>query len=157
MTDKRRGMGSLAASFAVLFGFWVVLSGHLDAFHLGAGALCSGLVAARTHRLLRPGPPHPLRLLGYLPWLLWQIALANLHVARLALSPRMPIRPRLVEYRTSLEGLALVAFANSITLTPGTITVEASPGQLLVHALSDQAARDLRSGEMERRVRRAFG
>ena len=96
------------------------------------------------------------RFLQYTPWLLYQIVLANLHVVYLVLFPSK-IRPQIVRFKTTLTSdLSKVSLGNSITLTPGTITMDIDDGEFYVHALSDKVARDLLTGEMERRVARVF-
>ena len=149
-------------TFVILFAVWVVLSGHFDALHLGFGAACAALVAAVSHDLLLPATSAPATLLtvgrfaGYIPWILWEVFLANLHVAYLILRPSA-MRPQIVRFRTSLTGdLAKVTLGNSITLTPGTVTVDIEGDEFCVHAISDKSAEDLRSGAMERRVARLF-
>ena len=98
----------------------------------------------------------PWRFLRYIPWLLYQVVLANFHVVRLVIRPSL-IRPQVVRFKTRLTSdLARVTLGNSITLTPGTITMGIEDGEFCVHALSDKAARDLLTGEMERRVAHVF-
>ncbi|MFH1757459.1 MAG: Na+/H+ antiporter subunit E [Pseudomonadota bacterium] len=93
----------------------------------------------------------------YLPWLFTEIFLANLHVAYLVLHPRMPIRPQIIRFRTRLESdFALVTLANSIPLTPGTITLDIQDGSFFVHVLSQKGVEDLQRGRMEARVARVF-
>jgi multicomponent Na+:H+ antiporter subunit E len=71
----------------------------------------------------------------------------------MVLHPKMPINPRIVEFDSKLESnLAFTTLANSITLTPGTITVDIREGKYFVHALTDKVADDLLSGDMENRV-----
>jgi len=144
------------ATFGILIVLWFVLSGHFDLFHVSLGIICSGLVAFLSHDLLfhdfhwSLGVGPFLRFMGYLPWLFYQILLANFHVARMVLDPRMPIDPRLVEFQSKLEGhLPMTTLGNSITLTPGTITVDIREGKFFVHALTRKAADNLLSGEME--------
>jgi multicomponent Na+:H+ antiporter subunit E len=151
------------ATFLILFGFWLLFSGHYDMFHITLGVLCCGLVAHTSHDLLfanpRAGDMRVIvkRFFTYVPWLIYQIALSNLHVARLALSPRMPIDPEIIMFKTKLESdISLVTFANSITLTPGTITVDVKDGVYYVHAVSKKTAEDLMTGEMEDRVAHIF-
>jgi multicomponent Na+:H+ antiporter subunit E len=171
------GAGAWLLLFAVCLGFWVLLSGHHDAFHLGAGALCAALTASLTVGLERrarflgsddaaggPGPPlfrlsaTWWRLLLYLPWLFWEVVRSAVQIGAVLVHPRLPIDPVLVRLRTGLEGdLPQTTYANSITLTPGTVTVEFQGRELVVHALTRQAADGLRTGTMEARVRRAFG
>jgi multicomponent Na+:H+ antiporter subunit E len=99
-----------------------------------------------------------LRALVYLPWLLWQIAKANLDVARRILDPRLPIDPRVIRVRASQRrDLARVIYANSITLTPGTVSIDVAGDRITVHALTREAAEGLATGEMDRRVSRVEG
>ena len=148
--------------FLILFAVWLVFSGHFDALHLALGLACSALVAVFSSELLLPQTPSfrtavtTWRVLRYLPWLLYQIVLANLHVVYLVWRPGQ-LRPQIVQFRTGLtRDLARVVLGNSITLTPGTITMDIDDDEFTVHAVSDQAARSLRSGEMERRVGHVF-
>ena len=136
-----------------------MLSGHFDLFHVTSGIICAGLVAFLSHDLLFTdftwGNSSRIffRFVGYLPWLFYEILLANFHVARMVLDPRMPIDPRLVEFQSKLEGdIPMTVLGNSITLTPGTITVDIREGKFLVHALTQKVADDLLSGKMEERV-----
>ncbi|OGW16572.1 MAG: hypothetical protein A3G93_13960 [Nitrospinae bacterium RIFCSPLOWO2_12_FULL_45_22] len=153
---------SFLITFIHLYVFWILLSGHFDIFHLSLGVICCALVAYGTHDLVLEGLPidmhtEVIRFIKYLPWLVYQIILANIHVAYLALSPKMPIEPRIIKIKTKLKrDLALVTFANSITLTPGTITVDIKEGVYDVHALSEKVSEDLLSGEMENRVAHIF-
>ncbi len=97
------------------------------------------------------------RFVLYVFWLLYQIVLANLHVARLVLDPGMPINPKIIRVPTQLRrDVSFVTYANSITLTPGTITIGVERDHLLVHAIDDKVADDLFSGAMEKRIARVF-
>lgn len=153
----------------VLFGLWVVLSGKFDALHLLLGAGSAVGVSLGTRRLLLlppaigPEAVYPfaaipwLRLLAYLPWLLWQIVLSSLQVAYAVLHPRMPIQPGFIRFRTALpHPLAQLTLATSITLTPGTITIDVQDDEFVVHALTAAAAQSLDppagNGAMQRRV-----
>lgn len=154
---------NFAGTFAILAAFWILLSGKFDAFHLTLGFICCGLVSYLAHDLLfaniRIGDIRITikRFIFYIPWLLYQILLANLHVATLVLNPRMPIDPKIVKFKTKLESdVSWVALANSITLTPGTITVDIREGEFYVHALSKKVADDLATGDMEDRVAHIF-
>ncbi len=149
-------------TFVLLLVFWIVFSGKFDAFHLPLGILSCLIVALVSHDLLfqNVGTDNKLRIAGrfllYLPWLIYQVILANLHVARLVISPR-GMRPQIVSVKTKLKSdIALVTFANSITLTPGTITMDIIDGEFFVHAISQKVADDLLSGDMENRVARVF-
>lgn len=105
---------------------------------------------------------HPIHLSWKVPiywaWLDWQIILSNLSVARKILSPSMPIDPRLITVDAGQkDDLDRVVYANSITLTPGTVSLKLDDGKILVHALDAGYAADLEGGEMQRRVRRFAG
>lgn len=94
-----------------------------------------------------------LRWIGYAPWLLWQIIKANWQVARIILTPSLPIQPRLMRLEVSQESdLGKVVYANSITLTPGTVTLDVREDRFLVHALTQEAADSLDTGEMDHKV-----
>jgi len=153
-----------ALTFIIVFGLWVVLSGRFDSFHLSLGLISSAIVAYLSSDLLSPSVRGLLILLTrwipYLPWLMKEIIKANLHVTYLVFHPRMMelIDPRIIKFRSRLKSdLALVTFANSITLTPGTITVYISlDGDFKVHAI-DKASGEPLPGEMEARIAGAFG
>ncbi|OGW17805.1 MAG: hypothetical protein A2X56_11915 [Nitrospirae bacterium GWC2_57_13] len=150
--------------FAALFTLWMVWSGIFDAFHLSLGIISSALVTFMTHDLIFRREIHPyafqeiIRFLKYIPWLLYQIVLSNLHVAQLALNPKMPIDPQLVKFKSTLKkDVSHVVFGNSITLTPGTITADIRDGEYYVHALSKKTAEDLLNSDMEQRIAHIFG
>ena len=146
-----------------LFAFWLLMSGIYTPFLVLSGlgaALAVSALARRMDVADREG--HPLHLvpaaLGYWPWLVLEILKSGWTVARLILHPRLPISPTLARFRPSQEGtVGLVTHANSITLTPGTVTIEARRGEFLVHALTSEAAAGLAGSEMDRRVRRFEG
>lgn len=154
----------------ILFGTWCILSGRFDAFHLGLGVLSSILIALVSSDLLfanrQPAAGRlreGLRFCRYALWLFWQIVLANIHVTILAFSPRSlkrDIDPHLITFRTRLRtDFARFVLANSITLTPGTVTIRVHGDIFHVHAISRKAAGDLASesvNEMERRVAWVF-
>jgi len=149
------------AGFLVLLSFWLVLSGHYDLFHVGWGIVSAAVVTFFSVDLpsFDTGRQNRLRfwsLVTYLPWLFLQVVLANLHVAYLVLRPNA-IRPQIIRVKTRLSGdLAKTTLGNSITLTPGTITMDIQDDELIVHALSEKVARELANGQMERRVARIF-
>lgn len=148
---------------AVLFAFWLALSGHMTAMllaiGLGSALLC--VYAAKRMRVLDL-EGHPIEWAGafllYLPWLLAEIAKSAWSVARIILHPRLPISPTMSVVKAGQRsGLGIATFANSITLTPGTITVAVNGSALTVHALVGASAVDLEGGEMDRRVRALEG
>lgn len=162
----RRSPARLIFSFLILMAAWVVLSGRFDAMHLGLGVISAALVTWFSSDLLFLDPPGWrtlklwLRFVTYVPWLLWQILLANFHVLRLVFSPRMNdlIDPHLVRLDSRLTSeMSLITYANSITLTPGTITVYVSQdGRFTVHAISRQAGDEGALRDMENKVAATF-
>ncbi len=144
---------------ALLFGLWLLLSGRFEPVFLVLGLCASAAVAAL--QAAHPGPPNPtLPLKGfliYMPWLLGRILVSNLRTFALILNPRLPIEPRMIRYPLKLKNPAAVALlANSITLTPGTVTVEMNEKELLVHTLDEGGAEDLTSGRFEEKIKRIF-
>jgi len=144
-----------------LFGFWLLLSGMFVPFLLAAGIGCAIAVALLARRMdvvdLEGHPIHLVwsALISYWPWLAVEIIRSAWSVTQLILKPSLPISPTLVEFEPSQRtDLGLVIHANSITLTPGTITVEAEPGRFLVHALTREGAAGLADSEMDRRCAR---
>jgi multicomponent Na+:H+ antiporter subunit E len=148
------------ALVATLFAFWLLLSGIYTPFLLAAGlgaAIAVAALARRMEVLDREGHPIDLALaaLAYWPWLAKEIVKSGWQVSRIILDPRLPISPTLVRFRPSQTStVALATHANSITLTPGTITVEADRDEFLVHALTREAAAGVVASEMDRRVSR---
>jgi len=155
----------------VLFGTWLVLSPKRDLFHLGLGAATAAAVSVLTarlvaqppalgaphsgHTLLRQMPWH--RFVGYLPWLASQVVVASLQVAYTVLHPRLPISPRVVRITAPYpHTLARLTLANSITLTPGTVTLDVEGDTFLVHALTADGSRELQRGAMSDRVSALF-
>jgi len=152
-------------TFVILLLNWLIWSGHFDAWHLSLGVISCALVTYISHDLLfrrekfqKKDITETTRFIKYIPWLIYQIILANFHVAKIALNPRMPIQPSLITFPTKLKkGISLLTFGNSITLTPGTITADIKPGgYYVVHALDRTVADDLLTGEMEDRVAHIF-
>lgn len=133
-----------------LFAFWLALSGHYTPMLLGFGVGSCALVVYLSHRMgvidEEGVPLHTtLRMLAYLPWLLKEILVANIVVAKVILSPDMKISPRIVSFHGSQRSdLGRAIYANSITLTPGTITTGVSGNDFEIHALR---AADLETGE----------
>jgi multicomponent Na+:H+ antiporter subunit E len=94
-------------------------------------------------------------LLGYLTWLFWAVVKANIDVVRLIWAPEMPISPNWSRLDTKIvTPLKKTLYANSITITPGTLTTNAREDHLMVHCLTKENTVDLREGEMERRIRK---
>ncbi len=148
---------------AFLYAIWVLLSGKIDAFHLGIGLAGVMFLLWLDSRLEPLAPPemqvriHPLRWIAYALWLLWQMLLSAVYVARVIINPKRHLDPQMVRFESiQPNDIASVALANSITLTPGTLTVDLKNHVYLVHALTGRTARDLLTGSMQARVAHVF-
>jgi multicomponent Na+:H+ antiporter subunit E len=148
---------------SALFLFWLALSGHYTPALVVAGAASAGVcVWAAVLMGIADPEGHPIHLLGrfviYFPWLLGEIAKSAWAVTRIILHPGLPISPTMTRVRASQKSpLGLVTYANSITLTPGTITTNVKGDVLTVHALVREGALDLEAGGMDARVARFEG
>ena len=155
-----------ATVFILLLITWIVLSGLIDPFHIGLGVISSALVTWLSSDLLFEDRSksiltrckQALRLPLYLLWLLWQIVLANIHVLKISFSPNLndKIQPQLVKFRTGLKtDFQKYVLAQSITLTPGTVTLDIKDDVFIIHAISDHAAKGLVSS-MAQRIHNVF-
>ena len=157
--------------FFMLFAFWLLLSGRFQLKYIVIGAISAALVTYLTNhyfyfvlkqgefRVVRAGliMTQLWRFLLYLPWLLLQIIIANVQVAYYVLHPRLPVDPGLLLFRSEMKkGMSRVTLANSITLTPGTITANLEDGKYTVHTLKRTLAGLLESGTMQTRVGKVF-
>ncbi len=143
---------------ALLSAVWLLLSGMFYPLFLILGAASIALViwlAARMDVADHEGVPVSLgwRTLVYWPWLLKQIALSNIDVTRRVLSPSLPVSPVSFEV-TALQRTPLgrTIFANSITLTPGTVSMSVDGETILVHALTKEGRDEVLAGEMNRKA-----
>ena len=152
-------MARFISFFLTLALFWLLLSGMFTPFLLAAGAgsaLAVTLLARRMGLLDHEG--HPVQLawravLSYWPWLVKEIIKAGWDVAGRILKPGLPISPTLTRFRpTQKTDIGLVIHAQSITLTPGTISIEVGHGEFLVHALTAAGGASLADSDMDRRV-----
>ena len=163
---RHRGRPFVKSTIALsllLFGVWLLWSGHFDVLLVSLGATSVLLVVAIVHRMglideETVAMRLPLRAPSFLPWLFWEIAKANIDVARRILDPRLPIAPRMIRVKAGQkEDLGRVIYANCITLTPGTVSVNVEGDEITVHALTREAADAVRSGVMDRKVTRFEG
>lgn len=144
---------SFIFTFLAMYIFWLLNSGMLEVFYLSLGALCSLIVALVFHNYfaltkdMRSTIRTLVRLVEYLPWLIWQITLSNWDVIKRVLDPKMPIDPCIISFQSTLKkDLSITTLANSITLTPGTITIDAEPdGTFYVHSIAKEPAESLLS------------
>ena len=145
------------------YAMWLLMSGHYDGLllSLGAASVAGVVLLVRRMQLTdREGAPFHILpgLLTYLPWLVGEVFRSNVAVARVILSPRLPIHPRLVHFHGHQKtDLGRFIYANSITLTPGTITVRLDAEGFRIHALTREALDGTEEGEMDRRVCRLEG
>lgn len=144
------------ASF--LFAFWIALSGHYTPVLVTAGLTSAAVcVLAAVRMRTADAEGHPVELfraaITYFPWLIVEITKSAWAVTKIILHPRLPVSPTMTIVRASQRSCAGIAtYANSITLTPGTITVGVNGNDLTVHALVKEGALDLEAGGMDRRV-----
>lgn len=173
-TLKGAELKQFVALSIALFGFWVILSGKIDAKHLIIGFVSALIITWLCRPLLRlpsqtaSGKIHLafdlpyLKLLLYILWLLKELVKANIDVALIVLNPKMPISPQITTFKKSMPNpVAHAVLANSITLTPGTITVDVQDDLYTIHALTESGALSLatvdgKEAEMPARVGQLF-
>jgi multicomponent Na+:H+ antiporter subunit E len=151
------------AIFGASFLFYQAL-GAWTTFDLVTGGLTAGLVAALLAPIVFGRQPsltrvavQTVRLAVYAPYLLWEIAKANLQIAYVVLHPSLPIDPEMVEFEAAVWGdTPVTTLANSITLTPGTLTVSVTDRAFTIHSLTAGSRADLFDGGLERAVRFVF-
>lgn len=162
---SERSKGGFLLTAFIMFFVWLLISGKFDLFHITFGVICSLMVAFFSSDLIFPTLSMKKVIIEwpqfilYIPWLLYQVFLANFHVMYLVFHPRMMdlIDPGIIRFRSRLKNeLALTTFANSITLTPGTITVYVTDyGEFEVHII-DQISGQALPGEMEAKIERIY-
>jgi multicomponent Na+:H+ antiporter subunit E len=164
---RRKFIKGTLMQFVVLFGLWLLLSGKFDFFHMTVGffsALVVTLVHLKINKYLYftkeisgEASLSFARLALYIPWLMWEIVVASLQVAYVVLHPKMPIQPRFLRFTTRLPNVAArVILGNSITLTPGTLTVAIEGDEFIVHTLTDQAHSSIEEDFLPRQVARLY-
>ena len=138
---------------------WILLSGHYTPLLLTFGAISCLVVWFFSHKMdlvdHEDHPLHlqPLKLVAYWAWLCAEVVKSNFDVALRIIKPSLPIRPRVFTVRTSQRTeLGQVIYANSITLTPGTVSIDLRGHEIEVHALAEEPANSLLTGDMDRRV-----
>jgi multicomponent Na+:H+ antiporter subunit E len=157
---KRAPRQDTVLAWVGLFGLWVVLSGKLTPFHLSLG-LATVLTLVWLQRSLPPfrreeAPGiRPWRLLPYFFWVSKEMVVSAIYVGRVILRPEAHLDPKLIRFEAEQPTLLnAVIFAHSITLTPGTITLDLDEDRYLVHALTPVTAQGVLEGSMARRVAR---
>lgn len=153
----------VVVTFLLLFGVWFLWSGHTETMLLGFGVGSSALVTWLAHRMrILDDESFPLtilpRLVLYVPWVFVQIVKANLAMLGVLSRRDLPIAPQRMMLRlTPRTDLGRAIVANTITITPGTVSLDIHEGTLYVHALTDAAASADEAGELDRRVARLEG
>ncbi|MCH2115686.1 MAG: Na+/H+ antiporter subunit E [Pirellulales bacterium] len=149
----------LALKTGLLTLIWCALSSPDIFSESGLWDVVMGAVAAFTVAWLnteRKGVYGAIRvgqLLGYCLWLAGSIFRSGCHLSLLILNPRLPINPKMIRHRCELSNdSSAVLLANSITLTPGTITVELDSHDLIVHTIDDSSAADVTDRHIERKI-----
>lgn len=149
-----------AILFVLFFAFWVLMSGFFTPFLLAMGAATAAAVVWFAYRMdVADREGHPVHLIWsallYWPWLAREILKSALDVSRVILDPRLPASPTLVRFKPRQKTVVgLVTHANSITLTPGTLSVEVGPERFVVHGLTRASASAAVDSDMDRRVER---
>lgn len=157
--------------FVILMAAWLLLSGHYTPLAIGFGVVACALAVrltpfrpflvtsgSRSFGVPLAGISYP-RLLFYPFRLFYDILMANLQVAGIVLSPRLPIDPSFIRFRTELgRSIPRTLFGNHITMTPGTVTVDIKDdGEFLVHTLNPRVAGDVTSGSLANRIAAMLG
>ena len=142
-----------------LVAIWFLWSGHFEPFMLFLAALSIGVslwISLRMHIVDEEGAPVQMGIrpfTHFAPWLAKEIVQSNIEVAKIILSKKMPIKRNLVTVPAGPKSsLGKVILANSITLTPGTVSIKMENDEILVHALSFEGAAEDLSGDMDRRI-----
>ena len=148
----------------IFFSIWFALSGHNDTFFLTIGVVVTALCILIVNRMRDSEVVNGLDLSGhfvrqlvgyvvYFVWLLKEIMNSAWIVTQIIIDPKLPINPNTVKIRASQRtSLGLVVFANSITLTPGTLTIDITGQELMVHSLVRGGGDDLEGGIMDAKI-----
>jgi len=148
----------------ILFSFWIIISGSFDPIGLATGFVVSAGVAWLAIRTLWSKDDVPVltlrqagRFIIYVGYLIKEIVWANIYVAEKVLDPRLPIDPVIIEHTSALKRpVSETALANSITLTPGTLTVDVDDKVFFVHCLGRGFADDIASRKLDHMIAKVF-
>lgn len=136
--------------------FWYAFSGQTEGFYIWAGVFSCLFALLISIKLgLPPKLVHNYKIFKYIPWLMWQVVLSGVYVAALVWQKKPAISPEFVRLKnTDKKDVFYAMYGNSITMTPGTVTllIDEKNGVVHTHAISKKTADDIRSGEMERKV-----
>lgn len=149
MKKGRNYLKNYLATFLALFAFWIIMSEQMTVKFITIGIVTSILVTFLTKYLLRlPEEGNPqeyylaldfsyIKYIRFWFWLIKEIIVANIEIALIVLNPKLPINPQIISFKQKMKNpLAHLTLGNSITLTPGTITVEIVDGEYVIHAFS---------------------
>ena len=142
--------------FFILFSLWLLMSGHYNVLIVSLGIIsCAFCVYVAKRGKLIDDEGLPIffmpRLLNYLIWLFKEILKSNLSTAKVIINGK--VEPETFTVKTSqVTDVAKVTYANSITLTPGTVTTKIQKGVFEVHALNSDFGNDVRTSEMDKKV-----
>lgn len=164
---KKPSIFSLLMSSISLMAFWVIMSGFYDLIHLSMGLFSVALVLVLNYKLksvrffdddmndIKELNFH--RAVFYVFWMLWQMIKAGIHVAWILVRPSMPTKLQMVQFRVNLPNAhAKMILGNSITLTPGTLTVDIVGDVFTVHGLDDSSFQGILNDEMPHQVLKLF-
>ena len=153
MAQRRNPFTRRVPLILLLLLFWIVVTASFSFVNIILGIVCSCLTVVMAWLVLgrRLIESVPLRVLARFPFfaaiLIWKIIKANINVALIVMNPQLPINPRIVRVKTALKGdLERTIFANSITLTPGTVTIDVQDDVFYVHCLATHHQRGLLEG-----------
>jgi multicomponent Na+:H+ antiporter subunit E len=162
---QRNNIFHIAGLVISLMLLWLLLSGHYTPLLISLGLLSVVLViciSLRMNLIAYNEPEVLLQASNIIPysfygiWLVGEILKSNIDVCKRILHPALPIKPGLITVKASQRSeLAKVTYANSITLTPGTISIDVRGNTIEVHALADSGIEGLETGEMDRRISKA--
>ncbi len=158
MSTATRTVARMLALLIPLVAAWLLWSGLYKPLLLGLGVFSCVLTIYIKYRMdyfqtevfaLQFGR----RLVAYWFWLSWEVVKSSLDVARIIVSPSLPISPRVMTIKASSKNpVDQATLANSITLTPGTLALDVYNNEIAVHALTEAGADELAKGEMDRRI-----
>ena len=154
-------------TFLSLMAFWLIMSGFLDVLHITYGIISVAIVMAvniklKNHRFFNDEMDDLLQLrfgnvLLYVPWILLQMVKSGFHIAYVILQPTSPIEPTIVKFRVDLPSShAKMILGNSITLTPGTLTINIIGDEFTVHAITKASYKGIVNDEMPQKVKGLF-
>ena len=186
MQSQKKTFRRNISLFIALLAMWLIMSGFYDFFHISLGVISIifllwfnrnisilpqskifyrprfnkvGIIDASNQTSYEKVSRHLkiIKLMYYIPWLLFQIAVSAFHVAYVTMHPKMPISPSLFRFKSKQpHTFARVTLGNSITLTPGTLTIEVEDDSYLIHALTNSTRNGLLTGEMQKKVALLF-